>query len=248
MSETNGMTARETAASFADEVKELAGDRLRSVMLFGSAARGEFVRGVSDVNVLVLADRVDAPLLATLAPVVREWRERMHAPPLLMDESGWARASDVFAIEIADMQDARTVLFGADPVADARVETAALRLQAERELRIKTLQLHQGMLAAAGEPEELGRLLVTALPALVTYLRVVLRLAQRAVPATMADVVRAAGDVVGASPEALLRTLEARNAAAAPEVSIDAPLLAGYEQFARRTLDHVDRFEQEREA
>jgi predicted nucleotidyltransferase len=53
------------ATSFVEELKGAAGDRLQAATLFGSAARGEWIEGVSDVNVMVLLDTLDAPLLAT---------------------------------------------------------------------------------------------------------------------------------------------------------------------------------------
>src|SRR5690606_31107163 len=145
-------------------------DRLRSAALFGSAARGEWIEGVSDVNVLVLVDDIDATLLERSAEATSAAVER-GVMPLLMELDEWRRAGDVFCIELADMRDAHIALRGEDPAAHYNAVPSNLRLQAERELRAKLLHLHGGMLAAARDRVRLGQLLLRALPSFVTYLR-----------------------------------------------------------------------------
>lgn len=218
---------------------ERLGERLRTAVLFGSVARGEAVVGLSDVNLLLLVDQVDPGLLERLGPAARELAERHGTPPLVMDAAGWSRAGDSFAIEMADMADAHVALHGADPVTDVTVPPAALRLQAERELRVKLLHLREGILVAAGREAELGGLLVTALPSTATYLRAALRLAGREVPPRMDEVIRRGGELVGADTEALLEALEARTGQHPPKAT--ARMVEGFHEAMNRMVDYVDR-------
>ena len=76
-------------------LKEAAGKNLESVVLYGSAARGNFRPGSSDLNVLCTLVSIDFDELQLLAPVVQWWThevkeptplffltEELHAPPM----------------------------------------------------------------------------------------------------------------------------------------------------------------------
>jgi len=237
---------RERAVEFTDRARETLGERLRSALLYGSVARGEAVVGVSDVNLLLLVDRVDGSLLRALGPAAREWAEGgAGAPPQVMDEGDWRRARDAFAIELADMLDAHETLHGADPLDGVTIDRAAMRLQAERELRVRLLGLHQSMLVTARHPEEVGRLMLASLPSITTYLRSALRLARRPVPTDFAGVARAGGELVGASPASMLDLLTARGKGEAPALEVDDATVAGYHQLVENTVEWIDRFREE---
>src|SRR5262249_30616320 len=71
-----------------------------SAVLYGSAARGDFVPGWSDINLMVVVDALAREALRGLGPGLGEWRKAAGEPPLLITRPEWARASDVFPIEI----------------------------------------------------------------------------------------------------------------------------------------------------
>lgn len=237
------LDARAAADSAAAALRDAFGGQLRSVVLYGSVARGEQVPEHSDTNLLVLLQAIEPARLAAAAPRARAALEVLRAPPLILGWDEWTRAADAFAIEVADMKDAHVVLHGDDPLGALVVEPRALRLQAERELRGWLVRLHTAMLLLAESPEELGALLVAGLPNLATYLRAALRLAGKAVPGDMRSVLTSGAALVGTSADSLLRVLHARTSAAALAAQIDRPLLAGYDAAARRTAEYIDRFE-----
>lgn len=114
-----------------------------TALLYGSAARGDWVPGRSDVNLLVLVDDTTPGALRRLTPAVTAWHTRGFAPPLIMGRNEWARSTDVFPIEITDMQVAHKVLCGADPLAGMAVSPDDLREAVEKELRGKLVRLRQ---------------------------------------------------------------------------------------------------------
>jgi predicted nucleotidyltransferase len=231
---------RELAREHAATLSSALGTRLRSVVLHGSVSRGEAVEGVSDVNLLVLVDTVDAELLRRLAPEVRTWLEQEGALPLVLTWDEWSAASDAFAIETADMADHHEVLHGDDPLSGVAVARADLRLQAERELRGKLIHLREGTLASADRPEELGRLVLTALPSVSTYLRTALRLAGRPVPERTPDTLERGGELVGADAGPLRRLWDLRGRREVPKLDPDDPLMLGVHQILERTVAYVD--------
>ena len=232
---------REAAERLTAGLREKAGTNLRSVVLHGSVARGEAIAGVSDVNVLVLLHEAGPAELRAIAPLAREWLESAGGPPLILTDREWKRATDVFAIEVADMKDAHELLFGMDPVAALEPKRSELRLQTERELRGKLLQLREGTLLAAEAPVELGWLLSAALPSFTAYMRATLRLSSREVPRDTPSVILATAEVIEADPSPFAAVWEARTAGRKLEINIDDAIVGDYYGLAERMADHVDR-------
>lgn len=225
---------------FVDELRRAFGPDLGSVVLHGSVARGEAQREVSDINLLVLVEDVSPSGLTRGAELARRWHEAGHGLPLVFTPAEWARALDVFPVEIADMGDHRRVLHGTDPV-DARVSLRHLRLQTEREIRGRLVHLREGMLLAADRPEELGRLLLGAAPSVAAYLRALLRLRRAEVPATTPEVVDAAGSILGVDTSAFQSVWRARRAPGSLHPTLVQT--AGVFDLLLATADHVDTLE-----
>ncbi len=99
---------------FVVRIRQAAGENLQSVILYGSAASGEFHPEFSNVNLLCVVREASYATLRAVAPVVEWWtRQKRHAPLVLTGEE-MERSADVFSIELLDMQQRHRVLFGAD--------------------------------------------------------------------------------------------------------------------------------------
>jgi hypothetical protein len=237
---------RAIAQQLVDQLRVVLGPRLQSATLYGSVARGEAIAGVSDVNVMVLIDNIDPRTLTAVAPVAQRWVESGQTPPLMLERDQWLRASDVFAIELADMQDAHVTLYGSDPVAQEVAKPSDLRTQAERELRGKLLQLQTGMIMSSAKPEALGLLLMKALPSFATYLRAVLRIERMPVPGSTSEVISKGLSVVNADPSAFLEALDARQKKKVLKVGLQDSLVNGYHSAAEATVAFVDQLREEK--
>lgn len=168
-----------------------------TAVLHGSGARGTWIPGVSDVNLLLVLEDAGPATLRALAQPFDTWRRANQPPPLLLTTEEWRRSADVFALEIADMQSAYKVLRGADVVAGIRVQRRDLQRSLERELRGKLLQLRRGYVALAGDPMALGLLGQSSSATALVLLRGLLALMGDQVPASDADVVERSAARVG---------------------------------------------------
>jgi predicted nucleotidyltransferase len=136
-------------AELVNRLKEAAGKNLESVILYGSAARGHYKPGASDINILCTLVTMDVHELQLLAPVVHWWtRDEKEPPPLFFLTEELQRSTDVFAIESLDLQRAHRVLYGKDPVTDLQVPMNLHRVQVERDLRLLMMRLRQHVLLA----------------------------------------------------------------------------------------------------
>ncbi len=234
------MEPKAIATEFSTELERALGGALQGVMLYGSAARGEWLKRTSDINVLVLIDDINGASLAATSPVVRKFAaKRVH--PIVIETREWTHAADVFSIEIADMRDANEQLFGAPALSAVPVALPILRLQAERELRGKLLQVYLGMLITE-TPAQLGTLMMSTMPSLITYFRTALRLGGQAVPSDSAEVLRTAAALIGADAQPLLRVLEARRGKGDLAVSLKDPLVDSFNTTTEKLVQFIDNF------
>jgi hypothetical protein len=237
----------ERAERLADDLSRAYGTALVSVVLYGSAARGEFHEGISDLNVLVLLRSTDAATLRLGSDVARGWTVEGNPPPLILGDEEWRRSADVFPIELADMRDAHRVLRGPDPFEGITIDMGDLRLQAENELKGKYIRLRQHYLLAAAKPEELGNLLKQSLSTFLALFRAVLRLARdEAATRDQDEVIRRTAGHVGFDAAPLLAVLAARRTGEKLKPAPDAPEVVGYLDAVGRVVEWVDRLPAER--
>src|SRR5262245_37665442 len=81
------------------------GDRLTSVVLYGSAARREHHAGTSDLNLLVVTSDLRAPSLEALGPAFAWWRRQGQPAPRIFSATTLADETDVFPIEFLDIRE-----------------------------------------------------------------------------------------------------------------------------------------------
>jgi hypothetical protein len=181
-----------------------------SAVLYGSAARGDFVPGRSNINLMLITDALSPARLSGLGGGFAGWRKSGYEPPLVILRSEWARATDVFPIEITDMRCGYEILRGPDPVAGLQVAPADLRHALEREFRGKLLRLRQGYVAAGGDPGSLGPLAERSAGTILVLLRCLLVLLGRSVPSQPMEVAAAAAAAMGMDGEPLLNVVRHR--------------------------------------
>ena len=99
---------------FLRRVREAGGANVESVILFGSAAAGDFHEGLSNVNLLCVLRDSSFQAMQALTAAAKWWDKQRQPPPLCMTRREIDRSTDVFTIELLDMKQHHRVLFGAD--------------------------------------------------------------------------------------------------------------------------------------
>jgi len=230
-----------TPEQLVEQLKQSLGDRLQSVVLYGSATTGDFFPGVSNYNLLVIAQRFDLATLDDLATTASRWMREGNRPPLLFTPGQLEASADSFPIELLDIQQSRQVLFGEDPVAELRVSPEHLRSQLEREFRGKLLALREGYLTTGGKPRHVVALLTSSLSGVLVVFRAALRLFRESVPASKLDALRLLADQIAFDPEPWL-TVEAlkREARSLRRINVGA-LFESCLQVLEQVSEAVDR-------
>jgi predicted nucleotidyltransferase len=165
------MVPERLIGEFVGRVRDAAGANLKAVILYGSAAAGDYVPEHSDLNLLCVLAETSFAAIAGLAPVVEWWGKQKHHPPLLMTAEELRRGADVFSIEFLDMQQNYRVLWGEDLLKGLEIPMKFHRAQVEYELREKTILLRQRLLVVAGDEGAKRELLMRSVPAFATLAR-----------------------------------------------------------------------------
>ena len=73
--------------TYVKEVKGVFGEQLEGMLLYGSAVRGEFLPGRSNLNILLLVSSYDSAVLKKYSALHRRWsKEQIVVPLFLMEE------------------------------------------------------------------------------------------------------------------------------------------------------------------
>ncbi len=175
--------------SFIDDLKSTHGRNLSSVILYGSAAAGDFIPHQSDYNILIALQRITPEDLRNAHACIREWARLGNPIPVYFTVSELQNAGDVFPIEFHQMSDARKVLYGTDVLANVVISDTFLRHQAEFELRSKLIQLRRQYIPASSSVDGLKKLMAESLPSFAALFRAVLILNGQHPPATKHEII-----------------------------------------------------------
>jgi predicted nucleotidyltransferase len=202
----------EALKNLVERLHEGAGENLESVLLYGSAARGDSHEVHSDLNVLCTLRLLRVEDLARAANAVKWWTSVQKQPaPLFFTAEELRRAADVFAIELLDMQRSHRVLYGADVISGINVPMNLHRIQVEHELRTLLLRLRQHFLLHADNQQELFAVLAKSASSARTLLRHTLIAFGEQPPATTGDLLARLAARTGATAAGLEETLSLRD-------------------------------------
>lgn len=195
-----------------NRLRELGKENLESVILYGSAGRGDSYGKFADLNVVCTLRSVSVSELARLGPVVRWWsRDQREPAPLFFTAEELWQFADVFAIELLDMQKGHRVLYGPDVIASIAIPMNLHRVQVEHDLRTLLLKLRQHFLLAAGNESELKSVMAKSISSAMVLLRHVLIAFGEQPPSTPREVFARISALTGADAEPFETQLEIRD-------------------------------------
>jgi hypothetical protein len=189
-------------------LSEVLGDRLKCVMLHGSAVAGDFVAGESNYNLLVVIEPLGLSELRAVGPPLAAWDRAGHAVPILFSPGQLNASLDLFPIEMLDIKQWRRILFGSDLLTEVRVEPMHLRRAVERELTGKLLALRGKYAVVADNPRAVRELMVASLSTFLVLFRAALRVYETEVPETKLEATRALAKHIAFDAEPFERLFE----------------------------------------
>lgn len=212
--------------TFVPIVQELFGDDLQAVVLYGSAAKGTYVIGVSDVNLLLLTGTTHPEKIMQLGSRAKKQIKKHRLSLQFLTTAEFKNSADVFPMEYLDIQHTHILLWGHDAVKDLKITHTNLRHQAEERLRGSVHALRQALFASQGKARLLSGVLSDWFGSQAALFRTLLRLADApAVPDDPRELIESIGstfeiDASGLQPLIKLREGDKQGNATAITVNV----------------------------
>ncbi len=200
----------EIFGEFSDDMKSVYETDLISIILYGSAARGDYVHRKSDINFLVILTEMGIKSIERTFDLLKKWRKRAVTTPLFLTPEYIRSSLDSFPLEFWDMQKFHQIVYGEDLLRGLEIRRSDLRLQCEREVKGKLLHLRQNFLNSDRKADRLRMLLVYSVPSFSTIFNALLFLKNETTPHSRRDIFLNTAKIFGLDREVFERILRLR--------------------------------------
>lgn len=208
------------------------GDGLACLLIHGSAARGEYREGQSDIDVMLVVKDASRGALASISNALQLARYAARIEAMILTSAEIPRAADVFPLLYDDIRRCHIVLSGADPFSALTISDRHRRLRIEQELREAQIRMRRAVIDAQGGGEAIAGAVSRKLRQIRGPLRALLSLRGREVDDALDVVLGEAGELYRVDVAPLRAVNEA------PEAAHDA--LSG---LLAAAVEDVDRME-----
>jgi len=186
---------RSNVTAFCDKLTAVLGSNLRAISVYGSATGPDFVPGKSDVNIVVVVEKIDAEVLTSLFATVKWGKKKRITAPLLLTPTYIESSLDVFPIEFMEIRESQALLAGDDHFGSLEVKPLETRLECESQLKASALRTRQAYLEIGMTSKGAESVLRTSVTSLIPVLRAMLRIKGEPASRRNLDVVKAVGRV-----------------------------------------------------
>jgi hypothetical protein len=166
------MPISDAVTAFDQDMHEMFGDRLRSVVVYDVTDR----TADSPQPTLVIVEALTPADLRACAGLVSKWHADGLATPLILETAEFARSLDAFPYEFGAILADHTIVSGENPFAGLRVDPADIRRACEVQARSHLLHLREGFIETQGRSDALAELIARSAAPLSALLRSVARL------------------------------------------------------------------------
>ena len=189
-------------------LKKALGENLHSLVLYGSAVRGNLVPKVSDLNLLILLEESTPDAHAAIAEAIRG---PVRIEPFILGRALLARSLQAFAIKFLSIRRNYRVLHGADPFADFQVDESLARFLCEQQARNLRLRCVRAFVVLGHDRARYSAYLARMSSAFFTDLAEGLRRVGTEVPRSFEERIPLFGKTFGADASILRKLLELKS-------------------------------------
>jgi predicted nucleotidyltransferase len=189
---------------------------LVSLVVYGSAARGGYRPGQSDVDVVIVLADASRPELGAVANAIQIARFSARIEAMVLVESEIGRSTDVFPILYEDIQRHHIVVHGKDPFKDLVISKRHRRLRVEQELREAEIRLRRAVIDSLGAKDVLSGAVIRKAKQIRAPLYALFQLRGVECEDRTQPLLEKAGQLYGVDTSSILRAREA------PEKAHDA--------------------------
>jgi len=222
------------------DYRQVFGESLLSIILYGSGSSDDYRPGKSDLNFLMILYERGLEALKRAVPVAKKWKARKVAAPLILTRTDLDSSLDSYPVEFLNMKNRYRLVYGEDVLQPLSFDPVMLRLQIERELKGKLFLLRKSYLESEGRESALRNLIGKSLTAFTALFGALLSLKGREVPSSRRGVIKAMAWAFPIEPEVFLQCADIREGEGRYSASEMDSLLNAYMKEVRKLCELVD--------
>lgn len=177
------------------EIQKVLGERLMSVILYGSGASEESSTYNSDVNLIVITDELYASDLKNCSKAISKWVATGNPAPIFLSKEEWIASTDIYPMEYADIKDRHRVLYGQNLVENIAFSRENLRLQCELETKNLLMRFRQSYLINSRNMKILKTSFIPIIKSCMAIFKAILRLQEIEIPCSPSEITDKAAEL-----------------------------------------------------
>ncbi len=191
-----------TPHEFAHELEHIYGEKLRSVVLYGSEISGN--------NIFCVLEKPTTSALVSANSLIKKWCKKGKPAPHFFGPTHIETSLDVFPLDFLDIQDAHEVLMGEDPLKGISVDPKNIRHQCESELKGKLIHLRTLLAANCDRKKRIAGMMIESFPTIMRAFRGTLRLLGEKPPLYERAAIERLAELMDINPEIFLDIVDMR--------------------------------------
>ena len=195
---------------FLDIVLNKYKDKIHSIHITGSALTEDFNPNSSDINSIIVLNKMDLKFLEDFAPLGKKFGKKQVSSPLIMTPEYISTSLDVFPVEFLTIKMLHKTVFGEDIFSDLEIKKSDLRPQCERELKVRLIGLRQGYLSSLGNRKFLADGFISSFSGYIPLFRGIILLLGTTPPEENKEVLTTLHDVSGVNTDVFKTVLKAK--------------------------------------
>ncbi len=207
--ELNPVVAERSIPFFRD-VQDGYHEAIHSLHIVGSAVTPDFREKGSVIHSVIIIHKIDFGFIQFIASLGKKYGGKGIAAPLVMTPEYIRDSLDVFPIEFHDFQLIHKTVAGEDIFKDMVISKDFLKLQCEREVKVRLIGLRQSYITSRGDKGSLAEMLSHSVIGCMPLIRGVLFLFDKEPPVKRHDAIRAFQELVSIDAGIFERLLQLR--------------------------------------
>ena len=201
-------TIQKDLTEFLSQVVQLYADDLVSIMAFGSSVTKDYVENSSDINLMIVYSDLNITDLNTVSKLARGWLKKRAFSPRFISVNNLTSSSKFFPIDMLEMKDMHTTLYGKDLLNDMLIEKSGLHWQLSYEIKAMRMRIKQQFWRSCGDDHIMQKILLERFTSIVHLTRVLLYLMDKSVSQNFEDILQMAKSEIGI-PSSFIEKMQA---------------------------------------
>lgn len=223
------------------DYKDIYGEDLISIVLYGSAAGEDYRPGKSDLNFLIVLSEDAIDHLDRAMDTVSRWSRKNVAIPLFMTPAYIDSSLDSYPLEFLNMQRTYIPVYGRDILKDMSFPLDHLRLQCEREIKGKLLLLREGFLRTEGNRKRMQELISASITAFISIFCGILYLKGVDIPVRRRQVLQVIAGEIPVGEDVFMRCMDIKEGQGNYSAAETKDVFCDYLKEVRKLWEYVDK-------